>query len=187
MSVNRKKRSMPDHVIRAPSTEGQPLSALFRGEFRDFPFPSSTSLRPFAPRALPRFHATMNALTPKRRFFVPIVGNERRPVRLGLSASCVWPSDHSVSNHPTSPTIALSRYPSASWASGSLRSGLRRSLAGSPPGMAESSSLALRTGRSPPVASHLASRRRSYLQLQAGERMPEKDLHLSDQTHLQTH
>ena len=53
--------------------------------------------------------------------------------------------------------------------------------------MAESSSLALRTGRSPPVAPHPDSRRRSYHRLQAGERVPEEDSHLSDQTHLQTH
>src|SRR5690606_8950272 len=67
------------------------------------------------------------------------------------------------------------------------RSGLRRRTAGSPVSPAESSSLTLRTGRSPPVASHPLSPRRSYLQIQAGERLPEKDFHLSDQTHLQTH
>ena len=39
----------------------------------------------------------------------------------------------------------------------------------------------LRTDRSPPVAPHPASRRRSYIRLQAGERMPEEDFHLSDQ------
>ncbi|HCS50380.1 MAG TPA: hypothetical protein DIW81_02115, partial [Planctomycetaceae bacterium] len=31
------------------------------------------------------------------------------------------------------------------------------------------------------------SPRRSYFQIQAGERLPEKDSHLTDQTHLQTH
>ena len=64
-------------------------------------------------------------------------------------------------------------------ASGSHRFGLRPLPAGSPHEQAESSSLALRTGRSPPVASHPASRRRSFLRLQAGERLPEEDLHLS--------
>ena len=45
----------------------------------------------------------------------------------------------------------------------------------------------LRTGSSPPVALDPASRRRRYLQLQAGERVPGEDLHLSDQVHFQTH
>ena len=105
----------------------------------------------------------------------------------GLSVSCAWPSDHSVSNHPTCPMIAFTHYPSASWASGSPRSGLRHSGAGSPRSKAESSSLALRTGRSPSVALHPASRRRSYCQLQAGECVPEENFHLSDRAHLQTH
>ena len=59
--------------------------------------------------------------------------------------------------------------------------------AGSPREQAESSSLMLRTGHSPRVAPHPASRRRSFLWLQAGERLPEEDLHLSDLVHLQTH
>ncbi|PYR01361.1 MAG: hypothetical protein DMF96_00140 [Acidobacteria bacterium] len=37
----------------------------------------------------------------------------------------------------------------------------------------------LRTGPPPPIAPHAASRRRSYRQFQAGERMPGEDLHLS--------
>src|ERR1700734_640487 len=65
--------------------------------------------------------------------------------------------------------------------------GLRHLLAGSPPHPAESSSLALRTGHSPPVALHLASRRRSYFQLRAGERLPGVDLHHSDLLRFQTH
>ena len=43
----------------------------------------------------------------------------------------------------------------------------KQSLAGSPQRSAESSSLALRTNRSPPVALHPASRRRSYFRLQS--------------------
>jgi hypothetical protein len=46
---------------------------------------------------------------------------------------------------------------------------------------------ALRTGYSPPAAFHLASLRRSCSRLQVGERVPEEDSHLSDQTHSQTH
>ena len=45
----------------------------------------------------------------------------------------------------------------------------------------------LRTGYSPPVAPHPALRRRSYVRLQAGERMPEGDFHPSDHAHSQAH
>ncbi len=45
----------------------------------------------------------------------------------------------------------------------------------------------LRTDGSPPVALHPASRRRSYLRLQAGERMPEEDFHLSVHARSQAH
>src|SRR5215813_7604764 len=45
----------------------------------------------------------------------------------------------------------------------------------------------LRTDRSPPVAPHPVSRRRSYLWLQAGERLPGEDLHLSDGVRSQAH
>ena len=45
----------------------------------------------------------------------------------------------------------------------------------------------LRTGSSLPVAPHLVSRRRNNSSLQAGERMPEEDFHLSNQIHFQAH
>ena len=49
------------------------------------------------------------------------------------------------------------------------RSRVRTLLGASPTGLAESSSLALRTGRSPQVALHLSSRKRSYhCRIQAG-------------------
>jgi hypothetical protein len=38
-----------------------------------------------------------------------------------------------------------------------------------------------------PVAPHPASRRRSYIQLQAGVGIPGEDLHLPDQLHSQAH
>jgi hypothetical protein len=159
-----------------------------RGIVRRLACPDSTFLHPFAPPALPGFDATMGALTPARRLFVSLSGTMNSAwTRAGLSASCAGPSDHSASNHPLGPPIALTRYPSAWETVGSHRFGLRHLLAGSPHKQAESSSLALRTGRSPPVASHPASRRRSFLRLQAGERLPEEDLHLSDLAHLQTH
>jgi hypothetical protein len=137
------------------------------GELRE-----STDLHPFAPPALPGLNATMGALTPGRPALRLDEHEHRLCRRPGLSASCAWPSDHSDSNHPSRSTIAFARYPSASWTSGSPRSGLRHWLAGSPRVEAESSSLAFRTGRSPPVASHPLSRGRSYFRFQAGERVP---------------
>ena len=104
------------------------------------------------------------------------------------------------------PGVALTRYPSAHRASLRLRSlrvcasgsktgsGLRHLPAGSPPRLGRieftstsTGSSALRTGRSPPVALHLASRPRSYLRLRAGERLPGEDLHLSDLIHSRAH
>ena len=184
------RRFEPRHVCVGLSGAWSPYryGQSHRGFFPRLELHVSTFLHPFAPPALPGFDATMGALTPARRLFGSLSGAMNSAwARAGLSASCVGPSDRSVSNHPAGPVIALTHYPSASRASGSPRSGLRLTLAGSPRGKAESSSLALRTGRSPPVAPHPASRRRSYHRLQAGERVPEEDLHLSDQTHLQTH
>ena len=185
------RRFEPRHVCLALSAVLSPYARYehsSRGFFRRLELHVSTSLHPFAPPELPGFNATMGALTPARRLFVSLSGTMNSAwTRTGLSASCVWPSDHSASNHPVGPVIALTHYPSASRASGSLRSGLRLNPGGSPRDKAESSSLALRTGRSPPVAPHPASRRRSYVQLQAGECVPEKDFHLSDQTRTQTH
>jgi hypothetical protein len=45
----------------------------------------------------------------------------------------------------------------------------------------------LRTGRSPPATPHHASLRRSYSWLQAGERLPEEDSHLSDHLSFQAY
>src|SRR4030095_13966666 len=45
----------------------------------------------------------------------------------------------------------------------------------------------LRTGRSPPTAPHHTSLRRSCCRLQAGERLPEEDFHLSDHLRFQAH
>ncbi len=173
-----------------PSARGlsgtcSPFGHCHRWGFRRLVHRVSTFLRPLARPALPGFLATMDALTPTRGLFGSFMNTTWS--RAGLPVSCIWPSDHSVSNHPAGPVIALTRYPSASRISGSLRSRLRQYPAGSPPGKAESSLLALRTGRSPPVASHLLFRVRSYHWLQAGERVPEEDLHLSDQMHSRSH
>jgi hypothetical protein len=149
---------------------------------------TSTFLRPFAPPALPGFHATMDALTPARlalRTRVTARGGFTAHEHLSTQSvqvsllNVAEPSDRSVSNHPLSPSepgLLLVRglprnrtpqdtAPPLQWDGSSL--GLRHSLAGSPRRPAESSSLALRTDRSPPVALHPASRRRSYLRLRS--------------------
>ena len=151
---------------------------------------SSTSLHPFAHPALPGVNAHMGALTPVQSVLrtgrVPQRGNpahERRHCHCtGLPALRVWPSEHSVLNHLTAPTVALAHNPSARQAFGT--SPLASRLVGRP---GRNRFVILRTVRSPPVASHPSSRRRSYFQLQAGVCKPGEDSHLSDQTRSQAH
>jgi hypothetical protein len=148
----------------------------------------STSLHPFAPPALPGFAATMGALTPGRSALRSLVGREHRLWgRPGLSVSRARSSEPPVSNHLTAPIVALTPNPSARWAPRSSRVRVSSSpsrLTGQP-GRIEF--VNLRATRSPPVALHPASRRRSDDRLQAGVGMPEEDLHPSGQTRLRTH
>jgi hypothetical protein len=145
----------------------------------------STSLHPFAPPALPGFLATMGALTPARRLFVSLSGTMNSAwARAGLP---VFGRRTFRSFRLQPPTVVPTRFwgffaPSlpghaavAACLQASASFGLRHSLAGSPRRSAESSSLALRTGRSPRVALHPASRRRSYLRLR-GSRKPRQGL-----------
>src|SRR6266513_5790387 len=67
---------------------------------------ASTFLRPLAPRALPRFIATMDALPPAGRLFGPL-GHEHRSVPAGLPAYLDHASNPSVSNHPAAPARAF--------------------------------------------------------------------------------
>ena len=86
------------HVCRKRSAGASP-SGHSRGGIMDrVAMHTSTFLRPFAPRALPRFDATMSALTPARRLFDQ-PGMNTVLLRAGLFGSWVWPSDHSVPNH----------------------------------------------------------------------------------------
>ena len=95
-------------------------------------------------------------------------------------------SDHSVSNHPAWPGRRFCTLPLS--ATGfRFRSWLRHSLAGSPPMPGRIEFVILRTGRSPPAALHHTSLCRSCSWLQAGERIPEEDFHLSDHLRLQAH
>ena len=111
---------------------------------------TSTFLRSFARRALPRVVARMNALTPGWPVLrVLIRDNERRPCsHPGLLALCIQPSDRSASNHPLPPpgfglvsSRSLPRGLSTASLAGTTASlGLRLYLAGSPRQPAESSS-----------------------------------------------
>ena len=95
-------------------------------------------------------------------------------------------SNHSVSNHPTWPSRCFCTLP-LSPTGFRFRSWLRLSLAGSPLMHGRIEFVILRTGRSPPAAPHHASLRRSCSWLQAGERLPEEDFHLSDHLRFQAH
>jgi len=157
----------------------------------------STFLRPLAPRALPRFMATTDALTPAGRLFGPLGAmNTGLSSTAGLPVYLVHSSNRSVPNHPTvSPSVICfrSRFiserrgrPVDPVARGTQRevlprgfgSRLRTAVAGSPIGLAESDLrsvmslhvMSLRTGCSSPAASHPVLPRRSSLRLQTGER-----------------
>jgi hypothetical protein len=94
--------------------------------------------------------------------------------------------DHSLSNHLTPRCRRFLTLPLSSTAF-PCRSRLRLRVAGSSfaPGRIEF--VILGTGRSPPAALHHASLRRSCIRLQAGERLPGEDLHLSDYARFQAH
>ena len=134
--------------------------------FRMLGHPASIFLEPFAPPALPGFNATMAPLTPARSVLRALGGHERR-VRFhaGLSVSCARPSHHSVPTHPsrprdrfiTQPFSVTSIPPKRVWISPFFGRLVART--------GRIGFVILRTGCSPPVALHPASRRRSYLRL----------------------
>jgi hypothetical protein len=141
--------------------------------FRSF---SSTFLRPFAPDPLRPFVALMDAVTPTRSpaavlglFPAATPWAPREQVSLihalGLP-TILSPTTcgRSVSpRHVTCRRIESRALPYGSSPYGNSR--LRLSLADSPHLAGRIEFLIVRTGRSPPVASHPVSRRRSYLQL----------------------
>ncbi len=147
-----------------------------RGVFRRLVHSTSIFLEPFARSALPDFIARMAPLTPAR---------QRLASSRSLCVMCLAFRPFHL-QPPGVPRHRFSTLP-LSVTGFRFRSGLRQLAAGSPRHPAESSSLTLRTGRSPPGTPHPASRRRSSVRLQAGERLLEKDFHLSDKTHLQTY
>jgi len=136
----------PDRPFNPLPLSTAALSHLFSptvaGHCREFVFAraslhASTSLRPFTPRALPRFLASMGALTPARQAHsLPCAG------QVSL-VHMTRPSMHSVTNHLTRPIIAspLPAQRDGLPESLSFRSGLRHRLASSPLRPAESCSL----------------------------------------------
>ncbi len=147
---------------------------------------SSTSLPPLAPSPLRDFIATTEALTPIR----PALRSLHEHRLLGEQVSLIHVSDLPIPPSPTTPQaldVDFARYPSSLRVSHCRGSRLHLSLAGSPTLTGRIEFVILRMDRSPPAAPHPASRRRSCSRLQAGERIPEENFHLSDQTRFQAH
>jgi len=150
MQHRRRAQSGPSHVCLVQSVVLSRCRHLRYGGALIACHVPSTFLRPFARRALPRFLARMDALTPERPVLRTLIrGSERRTcLRSGLLASCAKPSDRSASNHLLPPLGldlvlpgSLPRSLSAASLSGTTASlGLRHFLAGSPRQPAESSS-----------------------------------------------
>jgi hypothetical protein len=163
---------------------GVSLEGTVTGFVRGLGHCISTFLHPFAPPALPGFFATMSALTPARRLFVSLSGTMNSAWnRAGLPASC----HRAFRSFRLQPPVVV---PARFW--GLLRRAYRATHARPPlrgqcvilgfaihsqarhRRPAESSSLALRTNRSPPVALHPASRRRSYLRLRSARTLRQR-------------
>ena len=150
MQPERRGPSEPSHVCLAQSVGLSRCRHSRYGWCLPVRHVPSTFLRPFALRALPRFVARMDALTPERPVLCVLIrDNERRTcLRSGLLASCFQPSDRSASNHLSPPpgfglvsSRSLPRSLSTASLSGTTASlGLRHFLAGSPRQPAESSS-----------------------------------------------
>jgi len=180
------------HSVFSPATAEAAPACLARGHWRWLRFCldrrySSTSLPPLAPSPLRDFSATTEALTPVRPALRSL--HEHRLLG-GEQVSLIHVSDLPIPPSPTTPQaldVDFARYPSSHRVSHLRGSRLHLSYAGSPTLTGRIEFVILRMDRSPPVAPHPASRRRSYSWLQAGERIPEEDSHLSDQTRFQAH
>jgi hypothetical protein len=105
MQHQRRIQSGPSHVSLVQSAELSRFRQSRCGENPGACHVTSTFLRPFARRALPRVVARMDALTPGRTALrILIRDNERRTcLRSGLLVLCIEPSDRSASNHLSPP------------------------------------------------------------------------------------
>ena len=167
----RKTRLIRLMAVEFSGSLGQ-AATRYRCVFRVTNCSSPTFLPSLAPHPLRRFIATMegsDSCTPLAN------------VQVSLLHVLTLP-DHSVPNHLVFPCLALYPLPCSQLNrspisrpfvfpidSGHRQNGsrLRHSLAGSPNTRGRNGFVILRTGRSPPVALHPASRRRSYSRLQA--------------------
>lgn len=148
---------------------------------------ASTSLRPSAPSPLRDLLATMSALTPVHPALWDQWSMNSVPFSEQVSlihARCL--PDHSVSTHLMLRCRRFITLPLSSTAF-PCGSRLRPCAAGSSIAPGRIEFVILRTGRSPPAALHHASLRRSCIRLQAGERLPGEDFHLSDYARFQAH
>ena len=105
-------------------------------------------------------------------------------------ASLIHGSDLPIPPSPTTPQALdadFARYPSSHRVSHWRGSRLHLCLAGSPTLTGRIEFVILRMDRSPPVAPHPASRRRSYVRLQAGVGIPVEDFHPPDRMRSQAH
>ena len=126
---------------------------------------------------LPRYYGRSDSCGAGSRFSSPQV-------------SLIHVSDLPTPPSPTTPQALdadFARYPSSRRVSRLRRSRLHHFPAGSPTLTGRIEFVILRMDRSPPAAPHPASGRRSCSRLQAGERLPEEDFHLFDQTRFQAH
>ena len=190
--VNRDRFLLGSVLSRAPEEESPtglaPRHSRWLGLCLLDPDPSTSlhSLRSRPITALPRYYGGSDSC-PRGSSSLPGEGFTTSRYE---QVSLIHVSGLPIIPSPTTrcaPGAAFPRYPSARRASPIFGSGLHLSLAGSPIAPGRIEFVILRTDRSPPAALHLASWRRSCSRLQAGERVPEEDFHLSGQTRFQAH
>jgi hypothetical protein len=145
------------------------------------------SLRSLPVTGLPRYYGRSDSC--EAGSSAPSFGQHER--RFSPSqVSLIHVSDLPIPPSPTTPQALdadFARYPSSRRVSHARGSRLHLPLADSPTLTGRIEFVILRMNRSPPAAPHPASRRRSSSWLQAGERIPEEDFHLSDHTRFQAH
>src|SRR5229473_3370311 len=140
------------------------------------------SLRSTPVTELHRYYGRSDSCSP-RLFGTWSMNSGSFSEQVSLSHASGLPN-HSVSKHQGSRSCRFHTLPLSARAF-RFRFRVRHWLAGSPTAPGRIEFVILRTGRSPPAALHHASLRRSGIRLQAGERLPGEDLHLSDYSRFQ--
>src|SRR5437870_1998438 len=142
------------------------------------------SLRSTPVTELHRYYGRSDSCSP-RLFGTWSMNSGSFSEQVSLSHASGLPN-HSVSKHQGSRSCRFHTLPLSARAF-RFRFRVRHWLAGSPTAPGRIEFVILRTGRSPPAALHHASLRRSCIRLQAGERLPGEDFHLSDYSRFQAH